>query len=528
MRGKVKRIDPSALSLIVYEIELANEMLLNLYENIKTHEVFGLNIADTQNLTIESVIESFSRELNELNKFIGNISLLNLNLSLSFYYGFLTSDQLTDSLIWAIDELNKNISSLSSTSILNIYSSIVGACGAFREKVIYEELQIYLLELMHEGARIGGVKIYGPEKDSDEIFQATMKSAMKAEKLFFSLTNNPDFGALTLSNKIKERLFISRKKAPIDIQENSGRQTISAYKYAIEQSMEGIDISEIEDTKDLYHRIGWHQYGNKSPSGSHLTFFKGSTPYVRKQDEPLEINLQFKPTLNQIGNAYIKGVGSYGKVKIKDILFIIETFTNQEPEKEKALALLLIRYKQGDGEAFSIESLESAGFVLPTLSKERQSILQKIQRAAFLICYFEEARRNNGEPHLPEYPFGAAISCALLLIKQGHLRMIDVFDEDSEFGVFTGKSVMGENRNKTLTKFKNLFDFFLEVNKEDNIAYYVDELSNCPDVSDMQWSPSTNYFYGLFSHMNEKNKPFIIHYSEPSSDEDDLITIDFF
>ncbi len=143
MKEEIKHIDPEQLSLIVYEIEISNEMLLDLYEEVKTHEISKLNIGDTQKSIIESVTESFGRELEELDRFIRNIFLIsNLKIFRSFYYGFLASAKFMENLNWAIDKLNKNISMPSSTSIQRIYNRILVACRIFRDKVIDEELQL--------------------------------------------------------------------------------------------------------------------------------------------------------------------------------------------------------------------------------------------------------------------------------------------------------------------------------------------------------------------------------------------------
>ena len=255
---------------------------------------------------------------------------------------------------------------------------------------------------------------------------------------------------------------------PITAHRESGRTLIAASVGSVAESLSEVDQTQLICKDSIAKLTGWHKKSNTN--WNRETVIRGFLEYKRE----FKINYQFQPVPGQLGNIYVRGVGRYSDEEAKSTLNILTIFnrlTEEDPDKEKLLASVLLRYKRGDGSALNESNLRELGLILPATSAKRKTLLQQFNRAAFLICFQEVSRRKHQGYRVvkkdrlqmvPELPFGIAVACLLKLLSDGHLRMADVFNEDALYGVFTGTGVMSDNLLKTIQKFNDLFVFFVD------------------------------------------------------------------
>ncbi|MGD9107625.1 MAG: hypothetical protein PVI75_00440 [Gammaproteobacteria bacterium] len=350
-----------------------------------------------------------------------------------------------------------------------------GISGVWNEKYILH-LGDWVVGLLQTGLHLGDdVIIYS----SDNAYMLMLENAFAAERLFYDLESLTDYKK-SQAIQLKHRFFNNRtakKPQPVNLQNESGRIIIIAYSNALKLALHNIDKTKLTSKKDILKHVTWPRKGKGS--WNYEKILRGRLAY-RKKDKPLGITYQFQPMPGHLGNIFTRGVGRYGTNKLADILSVINKLTGQNHEKEKKLAKLFLNYKKGKSDALSADSLRENGFLVPSTACARRKLINAINKIAFLVCFQEVYRRKNqgykkSSDGLPvkilELPFGVAVSSALKLIADGHLRMREVFDSDSKYGVFTGQSIMNKNIKNTIQKFNQLFVFFFDVYIADIFAF---------------------------------------------------------
>jgi hypothetical protein len=303
-----------------------------------------------------------------------------------------------------------------------------------------------------------------------KIFLQMLNNALTAEKLYFSISRNRN---QSIVRGYSQQFFNNRRTTgattPVDVQQLSGRRLITANIDAVEMSLANVKPEALLSADAIAGNLAWHKTGSKN--WNRETIVRGFLDYQAGQ-RPLYIKYQHQPVPGQLANMHTSGVGRYGVGggRTPGILRVFNQLTQKKPEKERALARLMIQYKHGDGRVLTEERLIAAQMHLPVAMGERRKLVERFNKAAYLICFQEVYRRKNqgyrmvnGAPQrVVELPFALAVACALKLIADGHLRMQQVFDADAVFGVFTGTGVMSDNLITTLKKFNQLFTFFAE------------------------------------------------------------------
>lgn len=353
--------------------------------------------------------------------------------------------------------------------------------------------------------------IFQKDGDSDdEDFQAgisfsrnimiMLNNARRAEKLFFNLENHPEFSTLIhLRNKIHESIFNSMN-GTFDIQKQNGRTIISAYTSAIALKLYRIDTKCISSNTQLSIALGLASSGKR---------LKTKTGYIHRNVNNSEMTVcsQYRPSLGHTGNHFINGIGRYANKKTNDILSVINTITGRNQERESKLATLFLRYKGGDSNAFSYESLRENGMDLRK-SNVNDTLIKRLYRLAYLFCFIEVIRRENPGVKkgrlISELPFNTAICCALVLIRDKFLSMNDVFSCDALYGVVTGTSITDQNILLTIKKFNHLFETYINsysLDAED----LLDEISvdHGINVEDFSFVPTEAVFLQLFQEVDE-------------------------
>lgn len=337
------------------------------------------------------------------------------------------------------------------------------------------------------------------EYEDEKLFQLMLQNARKAEKVFFNLERNPKYNALIpIKNQINKALH-EGSESSLNFNALNGRKLIASYTSAIAKDLKGLETTNLTSS-ELYQKTKWKfdariqvEKGNKHTNDSSVT-----------------IHSQFKPFIGHTGNHHIKGANAYGKRKNNDILATINWFTGADPEKEKKLARLFLKYKGGDANAFSYETMQEAGITFKK-TKANMLLVERLYKVAYLICFMEVIRRENpgkkNGKRVEEFPFNTAICCALSLIYYGYLSMEDVFNDDALFGVFTGAEITSKNLERTRMKFNQLFVLYLEADRE-NAEMALDEVSvdNSLNLDMLCYAPTPVIFYELFKHVDEGKK----------------------
>lgn len=376
----------------------------------------------------------------------------------------------------------KNIKTINPIALKNTHFKMYWCYLKWDDKYILH-LEDWLIGLLPHGLYLDDdIIIYSD--DNSNILKQILQNALIAERLFYNL-ENLSYQKQQKAIKLRTLFFINRTATPkpINLHKETGRIIITAYSAALKLALHGLNQSQLTSEKNIFKTLIWPRSG-KGRSWNSETIHRGYVEFKKApKKRPIKISYKLIPFPGQLGNIFTSGVGSYGTKKAKrtpNILTVINSLTNQEPEKEKKLANLFLSYKRGNGFALSEKSLRKLGFTLPTIPVETRKLINRINKIAYLVCFQEIYRRKNQGFYKKKdgsivqtlkLPFGVAISSALMLIADGHLCMQDVFDSDSKYGVFTGTSIMTKNIEATLQKFNQLFILFFRCYMDNIFAF---------------------------------------------------------
>lgn len=356
-----------------------------------------------------------------------------------------------------VEELNKMAphfedKSINEKKFLEELQDRIDLASIFWKDKYVEDFECWQNGLISKGLHLcGDVSFYD---DSKAAFAAMIKNALKAEKLFYSLPRNKKYNVLVpIKNTLVNNRQTAGQTARFETDLLSGRSVLAVSIASVKGCLEGVDQRLLTDGDSIANNLHWHK--TKKINWNREVAKRGK-----------EIKYQFKPIPGQLANVFTSGIGKYGREKEQDILAVFESLTGGDGEKEKSLARLLIKYKRGNGDAITEESLRNEGLNLPGNGRQRNVLIDRLHRAAYLICFQEVYRRKNqgrlNGSKVLELPFGMAVSCLLQLLADGHLRMEQAFNANATYGVFTGTGVMSSNLITTIMKFNELFSFFVK------------------------------------------------------------------
>jgi hypothetical protein len=353
----------------------------------------------------------------------------------------------------------------------NVEFKICGISGMWDDKYILH-LEDWLIGLLPKGLYLNeDVIVYSA--DDFDAYTLMLENARVAERLFYNLENLSGHKHYQ-TTQLRNRFFYNRTtiSQPVNLHNESGRIIITAYSNALRCALHNVDQTKLVREKDIFKYLSWPRSG-KGRSWNSEKILRGYLEFEKTSTvKPIEISYQLIPFPGHLGNIFTRGVGRYGAApssRTPNILSVINSLAGLDPNKEKILAELFLNYKKGDGNALSAQSLRANGFIVPRTAAARRTLVNRINKIAYLICFQEVYRRKNQGYHRGnnnsiiqtlELPFGVAVSSALKLIADGYLRMQDVFDSDSRYGVFTGQSIMNKNIDRTIQKFNDLFVLF--------------------------------------------------------------------
>ena len=177
-----------------------------------------------------------------------------------------------------------------------------------------------------------------------------------------------------------------------------------------------------------------------------------SYPWQNLSYDGASIKYIHKPVPGHLG-------GFFMPIKPKEndyaaIIQIISLLTNNNPYLEHLLARCMIIFSS-TGQPMPRSALRRLGLHLDDANYE---LLLK-------ICYLTSVKeitrriytglRSNGS-EVQKLPFATIHARALILIRDGHLRMTQVFSQDADYGIASGDNITSSNLGKTLQKARNI------------------------------------------------------------------------
>ncbi len=249
------------------------------------------------------------------------------------------------------------------------------------------------------------------------------------------------------------------------LQNHSTRAHIMSDAGAVSRSIEGLDLAQLKTHIDLSknskhtvlaNAIHWRNSGGSRKWNRHRTFL-GKADVGNSQGNLVDACYQDNPCITNLSNFIMSGVGTYGK----QILPLLNRLTGEDPDSEKALAQLFIKFTH-DAKPITISMLRKLDLLPDNLNMAAQrKIYHQLNKTLFLVVQKEVSRQMHRGIDTESFPFASAIYRALILLKDGHLSLKDVFDADAPYGVFSGKEIMTvSNRDNLLLKFRRVFDLY--------------------------------------------------------------------
>jgi len=301
-----------------------------------------------------------------------------------------------------------------------------------------------------------------PFHNKEKAKKKNLLHAMQAESLFFDSERNHN----SKTHQLAKSFLKSRRQSGAGVIESddvSARTIITAENEALKKSLpEGEALPKTQE--EIVTKLKWHKKPGSKKDWSREKIQRGDT----------EVNSQYQPYPNNIGNFVMSGVGRYGSEGSKrcpGILEVIDDLTEGSSRREMKLAGLFIEFSK-KGKPITEEVLYEKGFRLYKDDKLRKQHIERINRIGTLFCIKEISRRKELIASNSELPFGVAIARTLKLLADGHLRMADVFDHDSPYGVFSGKEILSEKMlPTTLEKFHRLFKLYNRIYFEEETMF---------------------------------------------------------
>ena len=304
-----------------------------------------------------------------------------------------------------------------------------------------------------------------PNLSDDFLNSRKFSAPLPDEDLNIDSGSETSSGDETSDDELSDNELI--KAEPINLNDVSNRTAIAADTGAIAKSIAPFTLTEISTATEIVDNLKWHNKGGKA--WNHEKILRGEINILNGETESFHISMQYAPFAGNMGNFVMRGIGDYGANGELNILHIINETTRGEANLEKKLAKLLISSSK-KGQGITEKILYNAGMYLYTDEKDKIIQIKQINRICYLCLSKEISRRKNqgfkndrkgNMTEVPEFPFGIAIAMALKLIANGHLKMKDVFDSDSTYGVATGKEILHErNIEKTIKKFQRVFNLY--------------------------------------------------------------------
>jgi tetratricopeptide (TPR) repeat protein len=287
--------------------------------------------------------------------------------------------------------------------------------------------------------------IYNDAKDKlNEIKTATEKKEIKrhvqTEKHFFAIERNKNTKAKESARHLLEQRQRAVTEIPIVplVATNVPVRSLIAAEHAVIRaslltfgSPNGYGSIAFPWTfvTNKPHNI-WNQ--DRKAFVSYDQYY-GHFEHVQLGDTTIIYQHRIDPHRNHVGDFHMKDIGTYREIN-DFFISLVSDASGINPLKEKQLAEWMLRYAK-TGRHVELRDLQ------PMCENSNQEQVNKLMRI-FYHCFVKEpARWMIPKDESNELPLATSHLRAVRLILHGSLHISEVFGEDSEYGVFTGKDI---------------------------------------------------------------------------------------
>lgn len=279
--------------------------------------------------------------------------------------------------------------------------------------------------------------------------QHELSQMLAVENRYF----DPSRSTSTQTSRLKTAFFNNRygvSKQTLSIKNIPARRLITADSASVRDSiMRSGGEQNLSSEQKILENLKWPYYTNS---------YGKNYPWQNLSHDSAAIKYIHKPVPGHLG-------GFFMPIKPNEndyaaIMQIISSLTNDNPIIEHLLARCMIIYSN-TGRPMPRSALHRLGL---NLDDAHYELLLK-------VCYLTSVKeitrrmytglRSNGS-EVPKLPFAIIHARALILIKEGHLRMSQVFSQDADYGIASGYEITSVNIQRTLLKAHNINKLYNE------------------------------------------------------------------
>lgn len=273
-----------------------------------------------------------------------------------------------------------------------------------------------------------------------------------AEIRFFNSARDHNIKTFNLTCSLIERLLTPGGVAEsLNISNIPARALITAESATIRAA---INAGFAQAESGYLDTIGWCKAKTRPYLSNGRTFYQNFSPDVKVLLGESEIVYEQRtdPHRNFLGSFFMHDLGSYQDI-FADLNTIIGVPLESDDRKTREIALAKLMQKYcHDGLPVTLKILQRINPAATALQ------VTKINRIMF-HCFVKEIAARLLQDN-PEYqlPLATAQMRALYLLAEGKISMLEVFDKDASYGIFTGAEIfknLDQLRDKILAIYES-------------------------------------------------------------------------
>lgn len=348
---------------------------------------------------------------------------------------------------------------------IQIYNTILGSKDIKNDNLIKDKLE----KLEEELDQLQDSKEEFEKNITSECLPETREAFRrhKAESRFFDPGRSKKRSEIIdlVKKIIDHRYQLKDPDECIDLTGKSARLVITAERLFQEKV---IDLSNNDKPELGIPSCSQSNYSESFMSFGPFEKYKvdGTEIEFKHRTEPHPSSSGIPPSPQRLGAGYLKDIGSYNA-----IYNFFKKLTNQEKEKEKKLAGLMIEYAKSH-KSITLDELRK---IYKDASADDTNCLN---RCCFLIMEKEQVQwysatyLNRKELHLG---MSVAQARCLIMIREGFLSFEETFKNNVPFGVYSHTSILADVKKveESCKKIEDLYKVYLQSNKhvEDHMKF---------------------------------------------------------
>jgi len=309
-------------------------------------------------------------------------------------------------------------------------------------------------------------------EEADEGYASDIEffKQLQVEERFFNPKRNKQAFVKKIAGALQKRRLGKNSPRIMNIKSAApARQFITAEKATMKASLQCVPESGFYSYFDNHLR--WEK-AQRYRNGRYSPYFCADET-IRFDDSKVTYRQKAVTHYNHLGDYYLYDIGTY-----KDIFeFLYKLVRAPKPDiiahKEKQLAELILKFTK-NGKRINLKKLKKIYL------RAKQNDVDGLNAICYHCFVKEITRWQYPRNKLHELPFAIAQGRSLQLIAKGYLSLNKVFDQNSKYGIFTGKNI-GANIDSVKKKIKNINRLYREaILKPKNHDQFIGFFVNCP------------------------------------------------